>query len=130
VVFFAEDLNNAPVEKMSRWLSSFMLFEIKHSRLEEGIQKIIKGSILASCSHKHIIEQSLEDLKMAQDTWLPEYMKLTQELSKLASAPEADPYKRKIEFDLKALGKDYLLSVLAAKGIFAWLWLSYWHCYF
>jgi len=113
--FTAEEQNNAPIEKMSRWLSS-MLFEIKHSRLQEGIQKIIKGSILASCSHKHIVEQSIEDLKIAQDSWLPEFMKLKQEQLKLANAPEVDPFKRKIEFDLNALGKDYLLSVLAAKA--------------
>lgn len=113
--FIGEDVDSSPAEKMSRWLHS-MLFEVRHTRLEYGIQKIIKGSILASYSPKHIIEHAIENLRAAKNSWLPEYIKLSQELKALTSVPESDPYKRKIEFDLNALGKEYLLSVLAAKA--------------
>lgn len=113
--FNGDELESSPAEKMSRWLHSFLI-ENQHAKLEYGIQTIIKGSILASSSHKHIIERAIEDLRLAKDSWLPEYIKLSKELNALASVPETDPYKRKISFDINALGKEYLLSVLAAKA--------------
>jgi DEAD/DEAH box helicase domain-containing protein len=113
--FFNGDDVDSPAEKMSRWLHS-MLIEVQHARLEYGIQKIIKGSILASSSHQHIIERAIKDLRLAKNSWLPEYIKLSEELKKLTSVPETDPYKRKVEIDLNTLGKEYLLSVLAAKA--------------
>jgi len=113
--FFASDDGVSPVERMVRWMESFK-HEAIPEKLEQGIFKIIKGSILSSSSIDSIIAQSINALTTARDQWLPGYKKLKLEFSKVENMGESDPYMRKIRYDLKCIGEAYLLSELASNA--------------
>lgn len=113
--FFNEDKSQAPVEKMLRWFESFKFEEIPEY-LDDGLKRIIKGSILASVSVEQIINRSIDSLSKAKDRWLPGYLKLVYEFSKVESMNEKDPFRRKVAYDLKCMGGEYLLSELASRA--------------
>lgn len=113
--FTNEDISKIPVERMLRWMESFK-FELIPENLNLGIKEIIKGSILASNSIEIIIERTIGALRIAKEQWLPSYNILKAELLKLDSLSDKDPYKRKIIYDLKCVGEQYLLSELASRS--------------
>lgn len=113
--FVSEDDDLSPVDRMLRWLESFK-FEGIPDDLDRGIKQIIKGSILAGVSKEQIIDQSMEALLKAKDSWLPGYNKIKFELSKISNVSEKDPFKRKLTYDLKCIGEGYLLSELASRA--------------
>lgn len=116
VWFFShEDSEQAPVERMLRWLESFK-YEGIPERLDQGINRIIKGSILEGISEIQIIEHSMMALTNAKDSWLPGYNKIKFELAKIANVSDKDPFKRKLAYDLKCIGDAYLLSELASRA--------------
>lgn len=113
--FYAEQGEESPSEKMLRWLESMQISSVPKV-LEGGIHQVIRGSALASISTSEIIRRSELSLSNARDAWLPGYMKLKLQLDELAGLSESDPYRRKVSFDLKSMGRDYLLSELATRA--------------
>lgn len=113
--FSNEDIKQAPVDTMLRWLESFK-FEQMPGFLNSGVKKIIKGSILASVPIERIISRSIDSLTGARDRWLPGYEKLKFEFSKVESLGKTNPFRRKVAYDLKCMGEDYLLSELASRA--------------
>lgn len=56
----------------------------------------------------------IKALKNARDQWLPSYQKLEQEVASLQKQKKTNPYRRKVEYDFKCIGEQYLLSELAS----------------
>jgi DEAD/DEAH box helicase domain-containing protein len=113
--FYHDDISQAPVERFERWLAS-LSHEYIPVNLKEGIERIVKGSVLSSLSIVQIISRSIDSVDVAKNQWLPGYRKLKDELSKASSLKESDPFRRKVEYDLKCMGEGYLLSELASKA--------------
>ncbi len=113
--FDEEDEVEAPVEKMLRWLDSMRL-GAPPEELKIGIVAVLKGSVLAGVSLTEIIDRSMKALEKSRKSWLPGYKKLKIQLMELQGVNEKDPYRRKVEFDLKSMGSDYLLSGLASRA--------------
>jgi len=114
--FFATPIGEStPFERMQKWLGSFETAEFPEV-LKEGIQLIIENSVLASTSHVQLIEEASSALQAVADRWIPQYSALQRELEALGNVPETDPYRRKLLYDIKCFGKDYLLAELASKS--------------
>jgi len=113
--FTSDDQHNAPAEKMLRWLESLQTGGLS-VELNKGLVSILKGSVLATVQLTEIIRRAGIALGSARKLWLPGYLKLKSQLEKIHGLSEKDPFRRKIEFDLRSMGKDYLLSELAAKA--------------
>jgi len=113
--FYSEIVNESPVELMLRWLESLQLVTIP-SELKSGILQVIKGSALAGIAIQEVVRRSIGALQNARNSWLPSFLKLKEQLDGLANVGEKDPYRRKVAFDLRSLGRDYLLSELAARA--------------
>jgi DEAD/DEAH box helicase domain-containing protein len=113
--FFSGEDEHVPVDRMLRWLKSFDFEPIPES-LRLGIMQIIKGSVLAKVSISQIVNNSVNSLNTAKIKWLPAYEMLKAELDKVLNLSEKDPYRRKVEYDLKCMGDQYLLSELASRA--------------
>ena len=113
--FDAGDRDEAPADKMLRWLDSLQIGGIAED-IDAGITSVLKGSVLASVSLSEILDRSMNALKTAHNSWLPGYSKLKMQLVELQSVSEKDPYRRKVEFDLRSMARDYLLSELASRA--------------
>ena len=113
--FYDQDRGFSPVDRMLRLLESFKI-EPMPDKLKHGIQQTVKGSILAGISIEQIINLSVDSLRNAKVKWLPGYEKIKDESAKVESLNEKDPYRRKVEFDLKSMGEAYLLSELASRA--------------
>lgn len=113
--FTAEDQQNAPAEKMLRWLESLRSGGLP-DRLKTGLISILKGSVLASVQVTEIINRAIVELRSARDSWLQNYSKIIDQLDQLQNLSEKDPFRRKVDFDLRSMGRDYLLSELAARA--------------
>ncbi len=112
--FVGDDDADAPVERMLRWLQSFTTVEKRPENLSLGIEMIINKSILANISENVIINHSIDALINAKDQWLPSFQKLQREFLSIQKLGEKDPYRCKVEYDLKCIGDQYLLSELAS----------------
>jgi hypothetical protein len=113
--FTNDDISQAPVEKLLRLLQSFNTSVIPEN-LGKGIKQVIKGSILAGAPSEQIINKSIDSLNKAKEQWLPGFIKLKGELEKLESLNDKDPFKRKLTYDLKSMGGEYLLAELASRA--------------
>jgi len=112
----ADDGTDAPIEKMLRWLQAFTTADKIPENLSIGIEMIVNKSILASTDRNVIINQSIDALNNAKDNWLPSFQKLLKESSSIQKLGEKDPYRRRVEYDLKCIGDQYLLSELASNA--------------
>ena len=113
--FYSEPEVGSRAERMVRWLESFQIGAVPFN-LEAGIGQVIKGSALAGISILEIIRRSITALQKASESWLPGFIKLKNQLAELQNLSESDPFRRKVNFDLKSMGKDYLLSELATRA--------------
>jgi DEAD/DEAH box helicase domain-containing protein len=113
--FYHEDENQAPVERMVRWLSAFK-FEPIPEVLINGVNYIVKGSILSSSSIEQITNKSIAALNISKDQWLPGYLKIKEELARADTLNQTDPFRKKVEYDLKRMGEAYLLSEMASRA--------------
>lgn len=113
--FYSEPSENAPVERMIRWLESFKLTPIPEE-LATGIKSVIFASSLAEYPIQMLVQASADALKSSRENWLPVYLRLKILSDSVASLSDKDPFKRKIGHDLSAMGSQYLLSELASKA--------------
>jgi DEAD/DEAH box helicase domain-containing protein len=113
--FTAEVASESPADRMIRWVKSFNPEQVPTS-LEAGIDKVIAGSILAYLSTAQLVTRVVDALNQAQRQWLPGYQKLVEELDLLKGVSEKDPYHRKVTYDMKCMGEQYLLGELASKA--------------
>ncbi len=115
--FTNDDMRQSPIEKLLRLLQSFAHKPSGIPKsLDEGIKQVIRGSILAGVPREQIINNSIESLNKAKEQWLPGFLKLKDELEKLVSINDKDPFKRKLTYDLKSMGGEYLLAELASRA--------------
>ncbi len=113
--FSAEDDSEAPVDRMLRWLESCYLGSVPES-LGKGITSIIHGSILAAHPIEHIIKKSVASLTRSKQQWLPAFNKIKSQAASVSSLGETDPLRKKVEYDLRCMGEQFLLSELASKA--------------
>jgi len=112
--FFAAE-PRPPFEQMSDWLAG-MAANGCPTTLQKGVKAIIDGSVLASHNMAVLLERANGALDDSKKHWLPAYHKLQQEAAKVVGLSEQDPYRRKLNYDLKAMDQEYLLSELATTG--------------
>ena len=113
--FVADDGLETNFERFCSWLKEIKAAGIP-TYLIEGLGKIKKGGVLANYSEQMLVEACSEKIEEVAVKWLPPFNNLLAELDKLKNVGEKDPYKRKIEHDLKRIGDDYLLSELASNA--------------
>lgn len=113
--FYHEEEGQSPFDRMKRWLKSFEN-ESMPETLIKGVRYVVKGSILSSSTNLQITRRLIEALDTAKDHWLPGYVKIKNEIFKTTSLSSKDPYRRKVEYDLKQMGEGYLLSELASRA--------------
>lgn len=113
--FVAPESEESNYDKFCQWLLKLKVIGLP-DYLVKGLEKIKKGSVLSNTSEQALLQRSLEGVQFVAEKWLPVYNDLKLELDKLKKVSEKDPYKRKIEHDLKRIGEDYLLSELASRA--------------
>jgi DEAD/DEAH box helicase domain-containing protein len=113
--FINEDIDNTPYKKMSRWLSELEVSHFPES-LYLGIQKVAKKSVLSERTTLALVHETRNSLIKVGEKWLPKYQQLQNEIDKLEKISPNDPFKKKMEYDLKRYGQDYLLSELASNA--------------
>ena len=113
--FFVEDETGVSVNKeMLRWLEK-MIKTRAPEKLERGIDRIVKESVLSSRSFASLCKSTHSSLDKIANNWMHQYLKLKKEIEDLNKESDKDPFKRKVGYDLKRLGQDYLLSELASR---------------
>lgn len=110
-----ENENKTPYEKMMTWLNSSETHGMPE-QVNNGVKLIVDGSVLFGNTIAQIIEVTANELSRVANKWLPLYSRLTLELESLGKISERDPYRRKLEHDIKRVAKDYLLSELASQS--------------
>lgn len=113
--FFDAEDGEAPVDRMLRWLESFYVSPMPE-RLSQGVEDIVRASALASHPKEYIFKKSIESLNKVKENWLPAFKKIKLQASGVSNLGEKDPLRRKVEYDLKCMGEQYLLSELASKS--------------
>ncbi|TOK89451.1 DEAD/DEAH box helicase [Vibrio parahaemolyticus] len=112
--FFAGS-DGSPIKSMSRWLES-MAISVMPDDLYTGVKSLIAGSVLAGRNNEWLLKKSVEALNSAKNSWLPSYLKLKEEEGRLSRVSERDPYRKKLQYDIKCMEKEYLLSALATNS--------------
>ncbi|WP_207064019.1 DEAD/DEAH box helicase [Motiliproteus sp. SC1-56] len=106
----------SPKEKFCGWIEHVAQGEKIPESLASGIKRLVTGSVLSGYSPSRLLVRVGEHVNAVSKAWLPSYSKLAQEFESIQSLSESDPYRRRVEKDLKRLGQEYLLSELAARA--------------
>ena len=107
-------IDASPYKKMCNWLASILRKGLPNN-LATGISNIIKDSVLSSKTKASLCKTALEELETIGKNWLSKYQQLQQQINKLTKVATNDPFKKKIEYDLKCYGQDYLLAELSSR---------------
>lgn len=113
--FIVVDNKESNYQKFCYWLNQMKL-DGAPPTLSNGITKVIKGSILANMPMQLLFQNSLDSIENVASKWLPVYKDLMLEMDKLKKVSEKDPFRRKIEHDLKRIGDGHLVSELASRA--------------
>ena len=113
--FYAVPEEDSPCQHLLRWLESLRVGALP-TNVRRGIDQVTKGSALAGFAAAEIIGRAIAAMNRAMQSWLPAFLKLRTRAESLEGVNETDPYRRKVNFDLKSMGRDYLLSELAARA--------------
>lgn len=105
----------APYKRMRDWLKSLSQTGIPDN-LNAGIRSTVKGSVLSSKSSESLCSDALDSLEVLGENWVPRYNELKIEVDSLSKVNDRDPFKRKLEYDLRRFEKDYLLSEMASQS--------------
>lgn len=114
--FFCENEDGkSQADQLCDWLKDYCQTKIP-PYLEEGIFSLIKGSILAGTLPKRLVKNATSNIQVIKEKWLSEYQKLQTEFIDSIKSSEKSPYTRRVEYDLKRLKGEYLLSELSMQG--------------
>ena len=114
--FFVDgDIEESPYKKMCRWLEVLSSAGFPKD-LEQGVNSIVKTSVISSKSSTSLSESAKEALQNVAGKWLPKYEQLKRQIEELEKVSNRDPFKKKMEYDLKRFSMDYLLSELASNA--------------
>jgi ATP-dependent helicase YprA (DUF1998 family) len=106
-------IGDAQVNHFSAWLNDVDM----PKDLVSGLKSVIKGSGLQGKHATTLLKETHTAITEVKDKWLAEYEPLQQEFVNLtAKIKDNDPYKKRVERDLKRLTGEYLLSELATRG--------------
>lgn len=113
--FFNNQSNGEePYERFKRWLEAMHAKHSIDASLLFGLKSIINKSSLASISETELVLSCADHILKIGDNWKADYQKVEQEIESISSKEQSDPYAKKLQFDLKNLENEYLLSMLAA----------------
>ena len=65
---------------------------------------------------KFLVEKTKEAIIEVKNNWEPEHNRIMEEFEAVADLSKNDPYKRRVERDLKSIQNAYLLAELATKS--------------
>lgn len=117
--FYISEIGESPFEKMESWLQRLAEGTTTASQnLTEGYNSIIAGTALSGQSIQSRAANAENDLGAAKKKWLPSYQKVMGLLEHAiqSGANESDPYRKKLEHDLRALNRENLLTSLSSHG--------------
>ncbi|MGV6853111.1 MAG: DEAD/DEAH box helicase, partial [bacterium] len=114
--FFYEPVNNKhpAVDLFIKQLTNYKNQGLPE-RLDQGFNHVRKNTILENSSIANIVQESIRLMEMLKGQWQRAFQQLLNEAEKCKSQKH-DPYKNKIEHDLKQMGNAYLLSELASRS--------------
>lgn len=114
--FFCEDgVESSFAQKMNVWIKHIVKNGAPLS-LSEGLKQLVKGSVLDGRAITVLLKSVNVSLDQVCNSWIPTYKRLQDELKKVISLSEKDPYRRRVERDIRRIGRDYLLSELASRA--------------
>ena len=114
--FFSQEEGKVPVDIFNDWLEECAVSGLPLN-LEQGLKSLVNETILLGIPFTNIVYQAQKTIIEIKEKWLNEQQPLQNELDSLTTAVgENDPYRRRVEKDLKRLKGEYLLAELAVRG--------------
>ncbi len=101
-------------EKMKAWLKENQIQE--NIDVKKSIEQIRQASILENDSLTSILMECVTTLEKIQEKWVEENDFLEKELLDVEKVKDRDPYKRKLQHELRRHQKEYLISELVKGG--------------
>ena len=113
--FYAENQAESNVSRMLEWLNGLQIHG--DDQVDQAIKKVIAGSALAPYPLRELLNRSIAALERVREEWLPAYQKLKSRLEGLEGIGANDPFRKKLEYDIKCMGeKGFLLNELSARA--------------
>lgn len=101
-------------EKMKAWLKENQIQE--NIDVKNSIEQIRQASILENDSLTSILMECATTLEKIQEKWVEENEYLEKEFAEVEHVKDRDPYKRKLQHELRRHQKEYLISELVRGG--------------
>jgi len=114
--FFCQEEGTIPVDKINDWLENCAVMGLP-SNLEQGLKALVNKTIFSGVPLSNSIHEAQVAMVVIKEKWLDEYQPLQDEFDTLTIAVgENDPYRRRVDKDLKRIKGEYLLAELAVRG--------------
>ena len=110
----AEGAGKSPYMLFKDWLEALVVGGLGEN-LKNGIEFVKARSVLAGVSNDQLLVESSENVANVAEHWISHVELLRKELRSIENVSEKDPFKRKIEYDIKRLNDTNLVSELAKR---------------
>lgn len=119
--WFFGQVSPAPADKFVDWLDTNRHEESdERTRIQEGLARLLRGSVLASQSLDRTISNAQHRLKQVSETWRRERLCIVAQFpngeAPAADATVSEPYVKALQLQLKRVDDEYLLRYLATAG--------------
>lgn len=113
--FYREDGGLKPVDHFIGWLDEMLNHDIP-SGLKQGFRSLIIKTPFAGKTLLSLIQQIKKAINDVKQNWEPEHNRLLVEVQSVSGLKEKDPYRRRVERDLRSIQETYLLAELAVRS--------------
>ncbi|HHI89126.1 MAG TPA: DUF1998 domain-containing protein, partial [Hellea balneolensis] len=112
-----EDGQSSRAKRFLDWCERVAANSSDHPELEKGVHALKHGTILEGSKTSRLIHEAQSQLEKLDETWRLEHQNLSDQLEELKSELKDEEHAlRAIEFQMRRMTEEYLLSELAARA--------------
>ena len=114
--FFHNEMGDlTPADNFIDWLEKTLVDGIP-IRLRQGLGSLVIRTPFSGVDPKFLVEKTKKAIIEVKDNWEPEHNRILEEFEAVADFSKNDPYKHRVERDLRSIQNAYLLAELATKS--------------
>ena len=113
--FYSESGDLTPVDRFIGWLDEMLDHRIP-DELQDGLRSLVIRTPFVGTVVKVLLQRAKDAVQEVKQNWEPEHNRLLEELETISSLSERDPYRRRVERDLRSIQNAFLLAELATRS--------------
>ena len=113
--FYSEAGDITPVDSFSGWLEELIIHGVPNI-LQQGLRSLVIRTPFGDKSPAALVQQAKDVMEKVKSAWESEHDRLLTEVADVKKLQNRDPYRRRVERDIKSIQETYLLAELTSQS--------------